>query len=77
MKISNWLKSGKASKKMQKVNCMINCNPAGSMGASTWGDYVQISFYSQEKERFLRLEMTLEEAKNFQETLNKKMKAFE
>ena len=77
MKVSNWLKAGRSSKKMDSAVVNINCNPKGSNVLSFWGDYVQISIYSKEKEKFTRLEMTLEEAKYFQERLNEGMKKFE
>lgn len=77
MKVSNWLKAGRSSKNMDSATVNINCNPAGNIGSSTWDDYVQISIYSKEKEKFLRLEMSLEEAKQFQEKLNIGMGKFE
>ena len=77
MKVSNWLKAGRQSKKMDTAIVNIHCNPAGSLGSSSWGDYVQFNIYSKEKERFIRLEMTLDEARQFQKRLNEKMKKFE
>jgi hypothetical protein len=77
MKVSNWLKAGRSSKKMDTAIVNLNCNPKGSNGLSSWGDYVQISIYSKEKEKFTRLEMTLEEAKQFQQRLNEGMKKFD
>ncbi len=77
MKISNWLKAGRSSKKMDNAIVKINCNPAGSIGLSSWDDYVQISIYSKEKEKFTRLEMTLEEARKFQKRLNDGMNKFQ
>ncbi len=77
MKVSNWLKAGRSSKKMDSAVLNIHCNPAGSCGPSKWDDYVQINIYSKEKEKFTRLQMTLQEAKNLQERLNEGMKKFE
>ena len=76
MKVSSWLKSGRKSKKMDNAVLNIHCNPAGSIGEASWSDYVQISIYSKEKGRFIRLEMTLDEARKFQEDINKRMEIF-
>ena len=77
MKVSNWLKAGRSSKKMDSAVVNINCNPKGNNGLSSWDDYVQISIYSKEKEKFTRLELTLEEAKYLQNMLNEGMKKFD
>ena len=46
MKVSNWLKAGISSKKMDTAIVNLNCNPKGSNGSGfAWGDYVQISIY--------------------------------
>ena len=76
MKVSNWLKAGRSSKKMDNAIVNVHCNTAGSMGKSKWGDYVQITIYSKEKSRFTRLEMTIDEAKCFQSRFNEGMKKF-
>jgi hypothetical protein len=76
MKVSNWLKAGRSSKKMDNAIVTINCNKKGSLGLSSWDDYVQIKIYSKEKEKFTRLELTLEEAKYLQNMLNEGMKKF-
>jgi hypothetical protein len=77
MKVSNWLKAGRSSKKMDTAIVNLNCNPKGTNGLSSWGDYVKISIYSKEKEKFTTLKMTLEEAKHFQQRLNEGMKKFD
>lgn len=77
MKVSNWLTAGRQSKKMDTAIVNIHCNPAGGLGSSSWGDYVQFNIYSKEKRKFTRLEMTLEEAKQLQAKLNEGMKMFE
>lgn len=76
MKVSNWLKAGRSSKKMDNAIVNIHCNPKGSNGVSSWGDYVQIKIYSKEKERFTRLQLTLEEARSLQKMFNDGMKKF-
>ena len=76
MKVSNWLKSGRSSKKMDTAIVNIHCVSAGNMGSSSWGNYVQFNIYSKEKEKFTRLQMTVEEAKNLQARLNEGMKKF-
>ena len=77
MKVSNWLTAGRQSKKMDTAIVNIHCNRAGSLGSSSWGDYVQFNIYSKEKGKFTRLEMTLEEAKQLQAKFNEGMKKFE
>lgn len=76
MKISNWLKAGRRSKKMDELILNVNCTPSGKCGNSEWNDYVQINCYSKEKEKFIRINMTLSEAKYFQNSLNEGMKKF-
>jgi len=76
MKISNWLKAGRKSKKMDAAILNVHCNTAGSLGDCTWEDYIQFSIYSKEKRKFIRLEMTVEEAKQLQTSLNEGMKKF-
>jgi len=61
---------------MDKAVANLHCNPKGTNGASSWDDYVQLNIYSVEKEKFIRIQMTLEEAKQFQERLNEGMKKF-
>jgi hypothetical protein len=77
MKVSNWLKAGRSSKKMDNAIVNIHCNPKGSLGLSSWDDYVQIKIYSKEKEKFTRLELTVEEAKYLQNMFNEGMKKFD
>ena len=77
MKISNWLTAGRSSKKMDTAIANIHCNPKGENGVSSWNDYVQITIFSREKEKFIRLEMTIDEARHFQERLNEGMKKFD
>ncbi|AGO47856.1 hypothetical protein Phi46:1_gp45 [Cellulophaga phage phi46:1] len=76
MKVSNWIKAGRRSKKMDNAIVNVHCNPKGSNGIASWDDYVQIKIYSKEKEKFIRLDMTLKEAKDFQEKINIGMKKF-
>jgi hypothetical protein len=76
MKLTNWLKAGRQSKKEDNVIANIHCNPAGSMGESKWNDYVQITFYSKERESFVRWNMTKEEAINFNQKLTDGLKKF-
>ena len=77
MKISNWLKSGRSSKKMDNAVLNIHCNPKGNNGACSWDDYVQITIFSKEKQKVLRLNMTLDEAKYIQGQFNEGMKSFD
>ena len=77
MKISSWLKSGRQSKKMDTAILNIHCNTKGSLGNCTWDNYVQFNIYSKEKGKFIRLQMTVEEAKRLQASLNEGMKKFE
>ena len=76
MTLTNWLKAGKQSKKEEKVIVNVHCNPAGSLGNSKWDDYVQVKFYSKEKEAFVRWTMTKEEAIYFNEKLTDGLKKF-
>lgn len=76
MKLTNWLKSGRQSRKEEKVIVNVHCNPAGSLGESKWDDYVQVKFYSKEKEAFIRWTMTKEEAIYFNEKLTDGLKKF-
>jgi hypothetical protein len=77
MKISNWLKAGRKSKKMDTAIVNINCHTAGSLGDCTWDDHVQFSIYSKEKGKFIRLEMTVEEAKQLQKVFNEGMEKWQ
>ena len=65
MKLTNWLKAGRQSKKEQKVIANINAHKSGSLADSQWDDYLQISFYSKEKGAFVRLTMDKNEAAHF------------
>lgn len=76
MKLTNWLKAGRQSRKEEKVIVNVHCNPAGSLGKSKWDDYVQVKFYSKEKEAFVRWTMTKEEAIYFNEKLTDGLKKF-
>ena len=76
MRLTNWLKAGRQSKKEEKVIVNVCCNPAGNLGESKWDDYVQVKFYSKEKEAFVRLTMTKEEAIYFNEKLTDGLKKF-
>jgi hypothetical protein len=76
MILTNWLKAGRQSKKDEKVIVNVHCNPAGSLGSSKWDDYVQVKFYSKEKEAFVRWTMTKEEAIYFNEKLTDGLKKF-
>lgn len=76
MKLTNWLKSGRQSKKEEEVIINVNCNLAGSLGESKWDDYVHVKFYSKKKERFVRWTMTKEEAIYFNEKLTKGLEKF-
>lgn len=40
MKISNWLKSGRQSKKMDTAIINIHCCTKGNFGSCKWDDYV-------------------------------------
>ena len=73
MKISNWLKSGTMGKRMFDVFPNIHCNLKGV----SWDAYVQIEFYAKETQKFIRLNMSVDDAKEFQEKLNNDMKIFE
>jgi|ETNvirnome_2_130_1030620.scaffolds.fasta_scaffold00600_19 hypothetical protein len=77
MKVSNWLTAGRRSKKMDTATVNIHCNPSGSLGSCSWGDYVQFTIYSKEKGKFIRLEMTVEEAEQLRAKFNEGMKKFE
>lgn len=77
MKISNWLSAGRSSKKMDTAIINTHFNPKGKNGFSKWDNYIQISIYSKEKQKFIRIEMTHEEAKLFQEKFNQGMEKFQ
>lgn len=77
MKLTNWLKSGRKHKKAFDVICNATFQPAGELGPVKWDDYVQISFYSKEKESFVRLNMSKTEAQLFQHKINVGMRAFQ
>jgi hypothetical protein len=76
MRLTNWLKAGRQSKKEEDVIVNVHCNQAGSLGDSKWDDYVQVKFYSKEKEAFVRWTMTKEEAIYFNEKLTDGLKKF-
>ena len=69
MKITNWLKAGRRSKKETEVIVNANSSPDGSLGEAHWKAYVQLSFYSKEKSAFQRLTMTPEEASKLKSKL--------
>ena len=76
MNITNWLKAGRKSKKLFNVIVGIHSHTKGSLGDCEWNDYVQIKFYSKEKEAFIKLTMTPEEAFRFNEKLTAGLNKF-
>ena len=76
MKLTNWLKAGRQSKKEEEVIVNIHCNKAGSLRDAKWDDYVQVKFYSKEKGAFIRWTMTKEEAIYFNKKLTDGLKTY-
>jgi len=77
MKLTNWLKSNRNSKKETEIGINIHCDVGGQIGESKWNEYVQFKFYSIEENKFVLLSMTVDEAKNFQKDFNKSMKVYD